>query len=132
MLEDGFHGVDGLVDLGFQGFTGGHFGVEGGHFVPVGLGQGLDPSVEQVLLSGFMGGSFVEGGDVAGEALAQVVDDAHAGDLVHVRVREFVPEEEAHEGHHPAVLGHGFVAAAGGVAMAGGVFQPFGDGEDVK
>lgn len=43
MLEDGLHGVDGLVDFGFQGLTGGHLCVEGGHFVPVGLGEGVDP-----------------------------------------------------------------------------------------
>ena len=132
MLEDGLHGVDGLVDLRFQGLSGGHFGVEGGHFVPVGRGEGRTPVVQEIFLGGFVGSGFVEGGDVAGEALAQVVDDAHSRDLVQVRVREFVPEEEAHEGHHPAVLSYGFVAAAGGVAMAGGVFQPFGGGEDVK
>ena len=132
MLEDGLHFVDGLVDLRFRGLQGVHFSVEGGHFLPVGLGEGSNPGVQEMLLGGFVGGGFVEGGDVAGEALAQVVDDTHPGDLVHVGVGEFVPEEEGHEGHHPAMLGNALMAAPGGIAMAGGVFQPFGDGEDVK
>ena len=60
------------------------------------------------------------------------MDDAHAGHLVHVGLGEFIPEEEGHQGHHPAMLGHGFVAAAGGVAMAGGVLEALGGGEDIE
>ena len=130
VLEDGLHFVDGLVDFGFLGLQGGHFGVEGGHFVPVGLGEGSHPGGQEVLLGLLMGGGLVEGGDVAGEAFAQVVDDAHPGDLVHVGVGEFVPEEEGHQGHHPAMLGDTLVAAPGGIAMAGGVLESLGSGED--
>ena len=73
-----------------------------------------------------------EGGDVAGEALAQIVDEAHAHHLVHVQHRELVPEEVGHQCQTPAVLRHAFPAAPGGVAVAGGVFQLLGGVQDLQ
>ena len=65
---------------------------------------------------------FAEGGDIAGEALPQVVDQAHADDPVHIRLRKLVPQPEGHQRQPPAVLGNAFVPPAGGVAVTGCIF----------
>ena len=80
---------------------------------------------EQRFLRRFVLCGLVKGGDIAREALAEVVDEAHARHLVHVGLGKFIAQEKRHQRDAPAVLGNALVPPAGGVAVAGGVLQFF-------
>ena len=129
MLNQRFQAVDGLVNARLRGLTLGHFLIEAAHLLRIGRGQGGHPGGEQRFLRLLVGGGLLEGRDVPGEGFAQVVNDAHADHLVHVRIGELVAQEEGHQRHHPAVFCHAFVTALGCVAVAGGVLEALGDGE---
>ena len=101
-----------------------HLPVQCPHFRIIRGGQGVHPRQQLPLLVGLVRRRLAEGGDVAGKALAQVVDQAHADNLVHVGLRKLVPHPVGHQGNAPAVPGHALRPAAGGAAVAGGVLQP--------
>ena len=101
-----------------------HLPVQCPHLRIIRGGQGVHPRQQLPLLVGLVRRRFAEGGDVAGKALAQVVDQAHADNLVHVGLRKLVPHPVGHQGNAPAVPGHALRPAAGGAAVAGGVLQP--------
>lgn len=124
VLDHGLKFVQGLIDAGLRSLLGGHLPVQGVHLRPIRGGQGVHPLMQQPLLPYLVLRRFAEGGDIAGEALPQVVDQAHADDPVHIRLRKLVPQPEGHQGDAPAVLCHAFRAAVRGAAVAGGVLQP--------
>ena len=99
--------------------------VECAHLLAAGGGKRCDPLVEQRFLRRFVLCGLVKGGDIAREALAEVVDEAHARHLVHVGLGKFIAQEKRHQCDAPAVLGNALVPPAGGVAVAGGVLQFF-------
>ena len=76
-------------------------------------------------------GGLEEGRNVAGEGLAEVVDQAHADDLVHVRLGKGVAQEKRHEREPPAVVGHALAPPAGRVAMPRGVLEALSDVENI-
>ena len=127
-LVVGDHGlelVERLVDLGLLRFERGHLVVECAHLLAAGGGKRCDPLVEQRFLRRFVLCGLVKGGDIAREALAEVVDEAHARHLVHVGLGKFIAQEKRHQRDAPAVLGNALVPPAGGVAVAGSVLQFF-------
>ncbi len=101
-----------------------HLPVQCPHLRIIRGGQGVHPRQQLPFLVGLVRRRFAEGWDVAGKALAQVVDQAHADNLVHVGLRKLVPHPVGHQGNAPAVPGHALRPAAGGAAVAGGVLQP--------
>ena len=132
MLDNGLQLVQRLVEPGLLRLQRVHLRVQRRHIGAVRDGEGGYPAGQQRVLPGGVGAGLEEGGDVAGEALAQIVDEAHAHHLVHVQRREVVPEEVGHQCQTPAMLRHAFPAAPGGVAVAGGVLQLLGGVQDLQ
>src|SRR5574344_1552643 len=85
VLDHSLQPVNGLVNLRLQGLPPLHFVVQPGHLPALRLRQGLDPLPQQRLLVPLLLRRFLEGGDVPGEGLPQVVDNAHPHHLVHVQ-----------------------------------------------
>ena len=123
--QSGFDVKDDGGLLSLLRFERGHLVVECAHLLAAGGGKRCDPLVEQRFLRRFVLCGLVKGGDIAREALAEVVDEAHARHLVHVGLGKFIAQEKHHQCDAPAVLGNALVPPAGGVAVAGGVLQFF-------
>ena len=132
MLDDRLQFVQRLVETGFVGLQGVHLGVQRRHLGAVGGGEGGYPLSQQGILTGRIGIGFQEGGNVSRESFAQVVHQTHAHHAAAVHVGELVGHQQRHERQPPAVLRHAFAAAAGGVAVTGGVLQLFRGVQDIQ
>ena len=130
MGDDGLQLVQRLIELGLRRLQRVHLRVQGGHLRAVRLGQRPYPLDQEGVLLRCVGVGLEKAGDVAGKALAQVVDQAHFNDLVHIRIRELVPEEEGRQRQPPAVVGHALVTVPRRPAVAGGVLQTVGGVQD--
>ena len=132
VLHEGLEPVERLVDPRLEGFARGHLGIECFHLFGIRRRERAHPRREEILLALLVRGGLEEGRDIAGEGLAEVVDQAHADDLVHVRFGKGVAQEERHEREPPAVVGHALAPPAGRVAMPHGVLEPLGDVENAE
>ena len=130
MGDDGLQLVQRLIELGLRRFQRIHLRVQGGHLRAVRLGQRPYPLDQEGVLLRCVGVGLEKAGDVAGKALAQVVDQAHFNDLVHIRIRELVPKKEGRQRQPPAVVGHALVTVPRRPAVAGGVLQTVGGVQD--
>ena len=74
----------------------------------------------------------LDGGDVAVDRFAEVVDHAHAQDLAEVQAAQLVLEGQSHQAQPPTVFGGAFRATGGGVRGAQDVFQAFGFAEEFE
>ena len=108
MLDEGFEFVERLVEPGFERLLLVHLGIKSKHRFCDIRGQGFHPLGEQGILGLAVAVGFQEGGDVACEAFAQVVDETHRDDLVDVGFWELVLQQKSHQRDAPAVFGHAF------------------------
>ena len=119
MLHHHLQLVQSLVDPGFRRGQGVHLGKEGGQLPPQPVGQGGEQLCDGLALGFLVGVGLLEGGDVSGDRLPNVVDEAHAQHLVHVHLRQRVPQQQGQHGQPPGVLRHRLVPPGGGPGVAG-------------
>ena len=112
MLDESFQTVHGLEDPGFEGLPLVHLPVQGDHLLPERLRQGRDPFGQKLIFPFFIGGCFQKGGNIPGESLTQIMDQAHPDDLVHIRLRELITDPVSHQGDPPAVLGDALMTSS--------------------
>ena len=124
MLDHRLKIINGLVNFRFGGLPRRHLLIQGTHLRGIGLRQRCYPVIQQLFFHRFVRLCFAEGGNIPGEGLPQVMDEQHLDHLIHIRFREFIPQEIGHQRRAPAVLRHTFVPAPYGVAVSGGVLQP--------
>ena len=124
MLDDRLELVKALIDPRLLRPERFHLRVELRHLAAHRLRQLRNPRAQQLLLARRIVRRLVKGRDVPGEALAEVVDQAHAQHLIHIQLREFVPQQKRHQRDAPAVLRDTLVPSAGRVAVARHVLEP--------
>ena len=118
MLDNGFELVQRLIELRFVCLQRAHFGIQRGQLRIVRGRERRDPIEQRGILLLFVACRLQKRRDIAGEALAEIVDQAHFDDLVHIERREFVLHKECHQCKPPAVLGDAFAAAPARLTMA--------------
>ncbi|QDE92681.1 hypothetical protein BHS06_28925 [Myxococcus xanthus] len=134
VLQEGLQFVEGLHRLGF-----GRLGPR--VLVPEGedaLAQGRVESAGEVQQVGAFPlvlvrvGALVDGGNIAVDGFAQVVDHAHPEELERVQAGERIIEREGHQAQPPGVFGGALRPSGGGMRAPQHVFQLLRFAEEVE
>ena len=89
-------------------------------------GERFDPLVEQRVFDITVVVGLAEGGNIASEALAEVMDEAHADHFVVVGLGKNVLQEHGHQGDTPTVFCHTLHPSLRSGAMTRCILEPFG------
>ena len=130
MLDDSLKLVQRLIKFRFVRLSRTHLGIERSQFRIIRERKRRNPVKKRSILLLFVTCGLHKCRDIAGKALAEIVDQAHFNDLVHIRIRELVPKKESRQRQPPAVVGHALVTVPGRPAVAGGVLQTVGGVQD--
>ena len=125
------HPVECLVYLRFQGLPRFHLIIERPHIGAVRLRQRRHPVIKKVLLPGLIALRLDKCRDVSRKCLSEVVDQAHADHLIHIRFRKLISDEQSHQCHSPAVLRNALPAPAWRITVPHRVLQTVRDLHDI-
>ena len=118
MLDDSLKLVQRLIKFRFVRLSRTHLGIERSQFRIIRERKRRNPVKKRSILLLFVTCGLHKCRDIAGKALAEIVDQAHFNDLIHIERRELVFHKKCHQRKPPTVFGNALTSALACLAVA--------------